>query len=51
MKLLLDRGLAESTAIFLRTAGYDAVHLREEGLQRLPSVTDDAIRVRHLPVK
>ena len=36
MKLLLDMGLAQSTAIFLRTAGYDAVHLREEGLQRLP---------------
>ena len=36
MKLLLDMGLAQSTAIFLRTASYDAVHLREEGLQRLP---------------
>lgn len=36
MKLLLDMGLAQSTAIFLRSAGYDAVHLREEGLQRLP---------------
>ncbi len=36
MKLLLDMGLAQSTAIFLRTAGYDAVHLHEEGLQRLP---------------
>lgn len=35
MKFLLDMGLARSTAIFLRGQGYDAVHLREEGLQRL----------------
>jgi predicted nuclease of predicted toxin-antitoxin system len=38
MKFLLDMGLARSTAIFLRSQGYEAVHLREEGLQRL----DDA---------
>jgi len=36
MKFLLDMGLARSTAVFLRNQGYDAVHLREEGLQRLP---------------
>jgi predicted nuclease of predicted toxin-antitoxin system len=36
MKFLLDMGLAESTAQFLRTNGHDAVHLREQGLQRLP---------------
>ncbi|MBN1221491.1 MAG: DUF5615 family PIN-like protein [Anaerolineae bacterium] len=36
MKLLLDMGLAQSTAVFLRRQGHDAVHLREEGLQRLP---------------
>ncbi len=35
MKFLLDMGLANSTAIFLRGRGYDAIHLREEGLQRL----------------
>ena len=36
MKFLLDMGLAQSTATFLRSEGYDSVHLREEGLQRLP---------------
>lgn len=35
MKFLLDMGLAQSTAVFLRAQGHDAVHLREEGLQRL----------------
>ncbi|MCB0113149.1 MAG: DUF5615 family PIN-like protein [Caldilineaceae bacterium] len=36
MKFLLDMGLAQSTVYFLRSQGYDAVHLREQGLQRLP---------------
>lgn len=36
MKFLLDMGLARRTAHFLRANGYDAVHLRDEGLQRLP---------------
>lgn len=36
MKFLLDMGLAESTARFLRMDGHDAIHLREQGLQRLP---------------
>jgi len=35
MKFLADMGLARSTVLFLRKQGYDAVHLREEGLQRL----------------
>jgi len=35
MKLLLDMGLARRTAYFLRNRGYDAVHLREQNLQRL----------------
>lgn len=35
-EVLLDMGLAQSTARFLRDQGYDAVHLREQGLQRLP---------------
>lgn len=36
MKFLLDMGLAQSTARHLRTNGHDAVHLRDQGLQRLP---------------
>ncbi|MBI3960221.1 MAG: DUF5615 family PIN-like protein [Chloroflexi bacterium] len=35
MKFLLDMGLAGSTARFLRANGHDAIHLREQGLQRL----------------
>ncbi len=35
MKFLLDMGLAQSTAAFLQEQGHDAVHLREQGLQRL----------------
>ncbi len=35
MRFLLDMGLAESTARFLRVNGHDAIHLREQGLQRL----------------
>lgn len=35
MKFLLDMGLAQSTARFLRDLGHDAIHLRDEGLQRL----------------
>jgi predicted nuclease of predicted toxin-antitoxin system len=31
MKFLLDMGLAQSTAHDLRTHGYDAVHLRDQG--------------------
>jgi predicted nuclease of predicted toxin-antitoxin system len=35
MRFLLDMGLAQRTAEYLRGHGYDAVHLREQGLQRL----------------
>lgn len=35
MKFLLDMGLAVPTAAFLRINGHDAVHLREQQLQRL----------------
>jgi predicted nuclease of predicted toxin-antitoxin system len=40
VKFLLDMGLAQSTAIFLQAQGHNAVHLRDQGLQRLP---DDEI--------
>lgn len=35
MKFLLDMGMARSTANYLRSQGYDALHLRDQGLQRL----------------
>ena len=40
MKFLGDVGVSTSTLRELREAGYDAVHLREQNLHRLP---DDAI--------
>lgn len=36
MKLLADMGVSRATASTLRRHGHDVVHLREEGLQRLP---------------
>ena len=35
MNFLLDMGIAQSSAAFLRGNGHDAVHLREQGLQRM----------------
>jgi predicted nuclease of predicted toxin-antitoxin system len=35
MRFLADMGLARSTVAFLRAQGHDAVHLRDQGLQRL----------------
>jgi predicted nuclease of predicted toxin-antitoxin system len=35
MRFLVDMGLAQSTVSFLRAQGHDAVHLRDQGLQRL----------------
>lgn len=35
MRFLLDMGLAQSTARFLRQQGHEAVHLRDQGLQRV----------------
>jgi predicted nuclease of predicted toxin-antitoxin system len=35
VRFLADMGLARSTTAFLRAQGHDAVHLRDEGLQRL----------------
>ena len=36
MKFLADMGISQSTVRWLRQLGYNAVHLREQGLQRLP---------------
>jgi predicted nuclease of predicted toxin-antitoxin system len=38
MRFLADMGLAHSTVAFLRAQGHDAVHLRDQGLQRLEDV-------------
>jgi predicted nuclease of predicted toxin-antitoxin system len=35
VNFLLDMGLARSSASWLRAQGFDAVHLREQNLQRL----------------
>jgi len=45
VKLLLDMGLAQSTARTLRGSGHDATHLREQALQRLDdqSIVDKAV--------
>jgi predicted nuclease of predicted toxin-antitoxin system len=40
MKFLADMGIPQSTIRWLRQLGYDAIHLREQGLQRL---SDDKI--------
>jgi predicted nuclease of predicted toxin-antitoxin system len=40
VKLLLDMGMARSTTALLISQGYDTVHLRDQGLQRL---ADEAI--------
>lgn len=36
IKFLADMGIAMRVIHWLREQGYDAIHLREEGLQRLP---------------
>ncbi|MEH1786975.1 MAG: DUF5615 family PIN-like protein [Nostoc sp.] len=36
MKFLADMGISLRTVTWLRGVGYDVVHLRDEGLQRLP---------------
>lgn len=40
MKFLADMGVSMRTVTWLRQQGHEAIHLREEGLQRLP---DDQI--------
>jgi predicted nuclease of predicted toxin-antitoxin system len=37
MRFLCDMGVAGSVAEWLRTEGHDAVHLRDQDLQRLPN--------------
>lgn len=36
MKFLADMGISMRTVAWLRQQGHDALHLREQGLQRLP---------------
>jgi predicted nuclease of predicted toxin-antitoxin system len=43
MKFLADMGISPRTVNWLKNRGYDAVHLVEEGLERLP---DDEILVK-----
>ncbi len=35
MKFLADMGISPRTVAFLRAQGYESVHLREQGLERL----------------
>jgi predicted nuclease of predicted toxin-antitoxin system len=36
VRFLADMGVDQRVVAWLRAAGHDAVHLRDEGLQRLP---------------
>ena len=44
-RFLLDMGLAQSTGELLRSQGHEVVHLRDQGLERLP---DDLIVAKAL---
>ena len=47
MKSLADMGIATHTVHFLRSMGYDAVHLREEGLADCEwRIADSNIQIR-----
>ena len=37
MRFLADMGIARRIVEWLRTEGHEAIHLREEGLQRMPN--------------
>ncbi len=39
MKFLADMGISPKTVAFLQYLGYDAVHLHDQGLDRLPDIT------------
>ena len=36
MKFLADMGISPKTVAFLQNNGHDAIHLHEQGLERLP---------------
>lgn len=37
MRFLADMGVSQHVVAWLRSQGHDAIHLRDEGLQRLPN--------------
>ena len=37
MRFLADMGVSQGVVEWLRSAGHDAIHLRDEGLHRLPN--------------
>jgi predicted nuclease of predicted toxin-antitoxin system len=39
MRFLADMGISPKTVAFLQGIGYDAIHLRDQGLDRLPDAT------------
>ncbi|WP_254566284.1 DUF5615 family PIN-like protein [Oscillatoria sp. HE19RPO] len=43
MKFLADMGISPRTVAWLRSQGYDAIHLVEQGLEQIP---DEAILVK-----
>ena len=47
MKFLADMGVSMTVVRNLREAGYEAIHLREEGLQRLPDTEIATYSQRH----
>jgi predicted nuclease of predicted toxin-antitoxin system len=50
MRFLADMGVSIRVVEWLRSSGHDAVHLREEGLQRLPNgeIFQKAIREQRM---
>ena len=50
MRFLADMGVSMRVVEWLRSSGHDAIHLRDEGLQRLPNgeIFQKAIRERRM---